>query len=109
MTPDVPWWPSLVAVNLRYGRDKARTIGEIAEDMGISRRTVEKAVEQMRLEGAPVISGSEGIWLTDSAEELRDAYRRLRARYIHQAIGARALLRTAQRYEKHRQTELWAS
>lgn len=103
MTPDLS---SLVQVNLRWGQP--RTIGDIAEDMHVSRRAVEKAVEQLRLDGAPIITGSAGVWLTTSPDELRAAYRSLRRRYIHQAIGARVLLKTARRFEKHVQAQLWS-
>jgi Mn-dependent DtxR family transcriptional regulator len=102
----VPDWPTLVAGRLLHGRDRARTIGELAESMGVPRRTVEKAIEQLRADGRPIVTGSEGVWLTDSADELRAAYRALRRRYITQAIGARVLLATARRYEKVRQLEL---
>jgi biotin operon repressor len=102
-----PSWPDLIATHLFYGRDKAVTISQIAEDIGCSRRIVEQAVEHLRRDGAPICSGSEGVWLTTSSEELRAQYRRLRARYIHQAQGARELLRTARRFEKFTQETLW--
>ncbi len=47
----VPDWPSLVQVNLYYGRDRSRTIGDLQESLGVSRRIVEKAVETLRLQG----------------------------------------------------------
>lgn len=95
-----PLWPDLLLVNLSYGRDRARTLGELAESMGAPRRELEKAVEALRRAGKPICSGPDGIWLTDSPAELRDQYRRLRRRYITQAVGARELLRTAARLER---------
>jgi biotin operon repressor len=106
----IPDLSSLVQVNLRYGRDRARTLGELAEDMGISRRLVEKAIESMRLDGVPVCTGSEGAWLSVDSRELYAHAAALRSRAIHVLLGARALRRTARRHEKVAQTELpWAS
>jgi biotin operon repressor len=102
MTPD---FPSLVATHLFWG--KPVTISEIAEDLKVSRRQVEHAIEQLRREGVPIITGSLGVHLTTSPEELRQAYRALRRRYIHQAIGARVLLETAKRFERAQQTTIW--
>jgi len=107
VNPLVPDMPSLVQVNLRYGRDAARTIGDIAEDMGISRRAVEKAVESMRLAGVPVVTGSDGAWLSVDPQELADAAERLRSRALHILLGARALRATARRHAKVQQLGLF--
>lgn len=99
MTP--PNWPDLLQVQLGWGRDRARTLGELAEAMGAPRRALEAAVEQLRKDGVPIVSGPRGIHLTQDPAELRAAYRALRRRYVTQAIGARELLRTADRMERH--------
>ena len=104
----MPNWADLLLVNLRWGRDGARTLGELSESMGAPRRALEKAVEELRVDGKPICTGAEGVWLTDSAAELRDQYRRLRARYVKQAVNARVLLRTARRYERVQQHVLWS-
>ena len=73
-------------------------------------RQLQEAVPALRAAGAPVCSGSVGLWITDDPHELREQYRALRRRYIHQAIGARALLRTAGQKERERQLALpWAA
>jgi hypothetical protein len=101
-----PHWADLVATRLRWGRDGAVTIGELAESMHVMRREVERAITALRAEGVPVCTGSAGVWLTTSPSELRVCYRWLRSKYIHQAIGARVLLQTAQRFERTQQTTL---
>ena len=103
----IPDWPSLVFVQLRWGRDAARTLGDLAEDMGVSRRTVEKAVETLRATGTPICTGPDGCWLTTSEGELLEQYRALRRRYIRQAMNARHLLRTAKRFAKVQQLGMW--
>ena len=105
MIPDLV---SLVQTRLNWGRDRAVTIGELAETMNLSRRAVEKAIETLRATGAPVCSGPDGIWLTTSEAELLEQYRALRRRYLHQAVNARHLLRTARRYARNRQATLWS-
>lgn len=103
----IPDWPTLVHTHLAWGADRAVTIGQIAEDMNVSRRVIEKAVEELRANGAPICSGSQGVWLTTSESELVEQYRALRRRYIRQAVNARHLLRTAKRFAKVKQTTLW--
>ena len=90
-----------------FGRDRARTIGSLQEQLRTSRRIVERAIESLRRNGSPVVTGPDGAWLTTDPGELRDAYRRLRSRYITQAQGARELLRTARRFEKVQQLEMF--
>ena len=104
MTPD---WPTLVATHLFWGRDRAVTIGQIAEDMDASRRSVEQAIEQLRLEGRPICTGSPGVWLSTDSRELYEHAERLRSRAIHVLLGARALRRTARGHERVQQTTIW--
>ena len=92
-------------LNLGLGADNARSIGAIAESAGVSRREVERAVEDARRNGEPICTGPGGVWLTDNPAELRDNYRALRRRYIRQAVNARVLLRTARRLDG--QLRLW--
>ena len=101
MTP--PAWPDLLLVNLRYGRDSARTLGELAEAMGAPRRELEKATEQLRRDGRPVCSGSDGIWLTTDAAELEAQVAALRRRAVHQLVTVRSLRATARRMGRHPQ------
>jgi len=97
----IPNWPDLLLVRLKL--DDPQTIGDLAESMQAPRRAIEKAVEDLRRRGEPIVTGPWGVCLTRDPDVLRDNYRRLRSRYIHQAIGARALLATAKRFEKYTQ------
>ena len=103
----IPDMPSLVQVNLRYGRDRARKLGELAEDMGVPRRVIEQSIESLRKDGVPIVTGSDGVWLSTDSRELADAAERLRSRALHILLGARALRRTARRFERVQQTELF--
>lgn len=82
-------------MNIRYllniGRDHARTIGELAEALNLPRRSIEEAVQAARLEGVPIVSGSEGLWIASSSHEARSAALALRRRAITQLVTARAL------------------
>lgn len=102
-----PDWPDLIRTRLMWGRDRARTIGSLQEQLRCTRRTVERAIEQSRLEGFPVCTGPEGVWLTTDAAELRAHADRLRQRAITQLLGARALRATARRHERVQQTTLF--
>lgn len=104
-----PAWSDLLRTRLYFGRDRAVTIGQLQEQLGVSRRIVERAVEELRLSGAPICSGTEGLWLSLDARELYAHAERLRSRAIHVLLGARALRATARRHERVEQTELWAS
>ena len=101
---NAPPWADLLLVRLKL--DDPQTIGDLSESMDAPRRAIEKAVEELRRRGEPIVTGPWGVCLTRDPDVLRDNYRRLRARYIHQAIGARSLLRTARRYETFSQLEL---
>jgi hypothetical protein len=101
-----PHWADLIKVRLGYGRDRARTIGFLQEQLGVSRRIVEKAIEQLRLEGCPVCTGSAGAWLTTDAAELRAHAGALRSRAARIFRGADALEATAARHERAQQTTL---
>jgi biotin operon repressor len=102
-----PAWSDLLRTRLFYGRDRAVTIGTLTEQLGCSRRIVERAVEELRLSGAPICSGTDGVWLSTDARELYEQAERLRSRAIHVLLGARALRQTARRHERVQQTSLW--
>ena len=84
---------------LNVGRDHARTIGELAEALNVPRREVEASIQSARLDGVPIISGSEGVWLATRPQEAREAASRLRSRAIHQMETAAALERWADAQE----------
>jgi Mn-dependent DtxR family transcriptional regulator len=101
----------LALADVVYGRlfwSKPRTIGELAEDLAVPRRMVEASIEELRRRGAPICSGSRGVWLTQDADELLANYRRLRSRAIHQLANLRAMQRTAQSMRGYVQLRLLA-
>lgn len=84
-----------------------QTIGDLSVVLSVPRRDIEAAVEGLRLHGAPVIAGGDGVKLTDSVTEL-DAYiagRRMRTAAIHR--GTMALRSTLRRMKHGSQTTLW--
>ena len=92
---------------LNVGRDHALTIGELAETLNLPRRVIEEAVQQARLEHMPIVSGSEGVWISDSPDELLRAAESLRKRLVTQYATVRALRETARRMAAIRQPSLW--
>ena len=61
----------------------ARTLSELAELNGCSRREVEAFIQQARLDGYPIVSSGKGLWLGTDAEALAWC-ERAHARAIHQ-------------------------
>ena len=80
-----------VLLHLRRGRDGARSLSAIADEMGWSRRAVEKAAQELADDGRqPLVACERGIYLAQTADEvdayiesltgrLRSQYRRIRA------------------------------
>lgn len=94
-------------MDIPRGRENAITYGELAERLNVQRRSVEKAVRDMRLNGIPVITGNDGCWVATSPQEAREAAERLRARGIHIFEAAAALERWAETAELSGQATLW--
>jgi 16S rRNA U1498 N3-methylase RsmE len=80
--------PAQLVHALSLGRDKAVSIGALAERHNVPRRSVEAAVEASRREGYPICTGPEGCWLATSVQELRQQREALRNR-------ARTILRNS--------------
>jgi predicted DNA-binding transcriptional regulator YafY len=78
---------------------RPQTKRELAERMGVTTRTVEVMVQVERLAGAPIVSDTDGYRVALDSADMRDQYRRMRSRYVHQALTARAVNRTADRME----------
>jgi hypothetical protein len=85
------------------------TLSQLADDLRCSRRLVEAAVQQLRLQGVPVCTDGRGAWVARTSQEAYEMYRRLRSRYISQAVTARAVRRTAAAMERRerQQLSLW--
>lgn len=81
-------------------------LGLLANALGTSRRSVEEAVESLRLSGQPIIGGNEGIRLSDSSSEVRSYAQDRRRRLVSISKGTRALLHTARRMDGP-QTKFW--
>ena len=92
---------------LNVGRDNAWTIGDLAEAHQISRREVEQSIQDARLDGVPIVSGSEGLWIASTAQEALAAAQALRRRAITQLVTARALRAAGKRMAAIRQPTLW--
>lgn len=94
-------------VILRYvgsSQDTAVTLSAIADAAGVSRREVEQAIQQARLDGIPLITSGRGVWRAETAQEARSMAERLRSRAITQMTTAQALDRAADAMDRVGQT-----
>lgn len=85
-----------------------RTLDEIAQFAGVSRREAEAMVEGWRLAGKPIVAGARGVkWTSDPLELERyvDARRR---RMVSIYLGTRALRLTARRLRERVDLTLFA-
>ena len=76
------------------------TLEEIADWTRLPRRTVERAVESLRLGGQPILADGRGVWLSADPGEIRDVARARRRRTAEISKVTRALLHTANRLER---------
>lgn len=83
--------------HLNVGADAAITLSELAEMTGQSRRAIEAAIHDARLQGVPICTDHRGAWLATTPQEAREQAQRLRTRAIHQIETAQALERAAKR------------
>lgn len=90
----------LVLCHLGYGQKQAITRDAMALRLHVEPREVMAAIEALRREGVPICTGSPGAWLTTSPGEVREQYRRLRRRAIHQLANLRRMLHTAEAMER---------
>ena len=75
------------------------TIDELRLRLRWPRRAVENAIEHLRLEGVPIVAGSDGVRISASTSELADYIdaRRRRAAEIHRGtMKLRSTLRRLQ-------------
>ena len=83
------------------------TIGSLFPLAGVTRRAIEEAIQQARLEGTPIITDG-GIRVAQTAEEAFGLYRWLRARLVTQqrtAWAVRSQAMVMQRGERQRPAE----
>jgi biotin operon repressor len=95
----------MVHVRLEWGRPQ--TIADLSAKTLLSIREVQAAVEELRRRGVPIVTGSKGVWLTTSPDELLDSYRRLRRRALRQLANLRQMQRTAAAMRGVEQTTIW--
>lgn len=95
---------------LNVGRDHARTIADLAEALNVSRREIEASVQAARLDGVPIVSGSEGLWLGTDDEALAWCERQ-RSRGITLMESAQGVQRGVERRRAIREGQgtLWAA
>jgi hypothetical protein len=66
--------------HLGRGADAAKSIGQLAEDMNLHRRSVETLLEGMVKSGIPVIANHRGVYLAQTPQEARQYAESLRGR-----------------------------
>lgn len=76
------------------------TLGALASHLRVPRRSVEEAVQSLRLKGEPIVGGNDGLRLVTDPAEL-DAYIAARRRRgVSEYLGTRALRQTARRLKE---------
>lgn len=93
------WGDQHVLALIGRGRDTARTIGDLAETLNRPRRSVEQAIQRLRVDGWAISSGSEGIWLAD-LEDMHATIDSLQRRLAQQYLTLRALRETEKRMQR---------
>ena len=73
---------------LPKGRDRAIPIGELAESLRVSRRSMEQKLQALADSGVPIVACERGVYITESPQEAREYAASLRGRTS--AIHARA-------------------
>ena len=96
-------------LGIGLGRDNARPIGWYAERWNVSRRAVERDLEQAVQNGIPVIACEAGVYVATSPQEAREYASALKGRIKHIADRAAALERWADREDAKGQGTLWAA
>ncbi len=90
----------VLELHLGWGAAAAQTYEALSARLGLPRREIEAAIESLRRDGVAVCTGRRGVWLTNDPAEVREQYRRLRRRAIHQLANLRRMLRTAEAMER---------
>ena len=95
-------------LGLGRGRDAARPISDIAESFGVSRRQVERELEDAVKHGLPVIACERGVYLAQTPQEARQYAQSLRGRIVAVQARITALERWADEQESEQTTWLAA-
>ena len=95
-------------LGLGRGRDAARSISAIAESFGVSRRQVERELEEAVKNGVPVIACERGVYLASTPQEARAYADSLDGRIAAIAARSRALRAWADEQGVEQET-LWAA
>ena len=77
------------------GRRSPITQADLAFGLDMPVRTVQECIESLRLARYPIVSGSDGMRLSDDPQEVAACAAALRRRAITQLLTARSLRRTA--------------
>jgi hypothetical protein len=96
-----------VTITVGRGADAAESIGSIAERMGLSRRRVERELEQRALDGEPIVACERGVYLATSPLEARQYADSLRGRIRAVQQRVSALERWADDNDEYGQVALW--
>lgn len=96
-----------IRLHLAHGEANAVTHRQLARDTGYSVRVIQQTLESMKRDGEPIVTGSAGVWVTDSAAELREFYRANRRRIHTQFVNARGTLKAIAALERYQQQTLW--
>lgn len=76
------------------------TLDELARWTSESRRSVEEAIQALRLRGEPILADGRGVWLSTDPDEIRRVVRARRRRELSIARVTRALDNTANRLQR---------
>lgn len=96
---DLPLWDHL-RLHLMEGKPHAVKQRDLAAACGVPVRAIQDALEAAKRRGEYIVTGSVGVWLSYSVEELRDAYRRDRNRAIRQLVNNRGRLKAIEALQR---------
>jgi hypothetical protein len=69
----------------------------LASTLDLDVRTVQRALQELRLGGSPIVSDGDGVRLATDPAEVRACAKALQRRAVHQMLTARAMRHTAVR------------
>lgn len=82
------------------GRRNAIHVRNLADNLGVSERTLRIMINGARDKGELICTGDEGIWLPESEADVRESYGRQRSMalsILKSATGSRRFLRAAEK------------